>query len=77
MKYPDGQEVKVGDRVKLGKDDGGVVVCSLDSNEFTEAYPEKQWGYLRNGVMIHFPLYGLIHYIKPEAELQLVARKRT
>jgi len=28
MKYPDGQEVKLGDRVKLGEDGGGVVVAS-------------------------------------------------
>lgn len=76
MKYPDGQEVMVGDRVQLGKDNGGVVVCSLDSKEFTEEYSEAQWGYLKNGVMINFPLYGLIHYIKPEAELKLIARKK-
>lgn len=76
MKYPDGQEVMVGDRVQLGKDDRGVVVCSLDAKEFTDTYPEAQWGYLRNGVMIEFPLYGLIHYIKPEAELKLLARKQ-
>jgi hypothetical protein len=75
MKYPDGQEVMVGDRVQLGKDDRGVVVCSLDAKQFTDAYPEAQWGYLKNGVMIEFPLYGLIHYIKPERELKLIARK--
>lgn len=76
MKYPDGQEVMVGDRVQLGKDDGGIVVCSLDRKEFTDSYPEAQWAYLKTGVMIEFPLYGLIHYIKPEAELKLIARKR-
>ena len=75
MKYPDGQEVMVGDRVRLGKDDGGVVVCSLDSKEFTDAHPENQWGYLKTGVMINFPLYGLIHYIKPAVDLELIARK--
>lgn len=74
MKYPNGQEVRLGDRVKLGKDDGGIVVCSVDTGEYSDDYPESQWGYLKKGVMINFPTYGLIHYEEPEAELQLVAR---
>ena len=33
MKYADGQEVRLGDRVELGQDDGGVVVASIDTGE--------------------------------------------
>ena len=40
MKYPDGQEVRLGDRVKLGHDDGGVVVASIDTNEYTSEHSE-------------------------------------
>ena len=76
MKYSDGQEVKVGDRVKLGQDDGGVVVCSIDTGEYSDDHPEAQWGYLEKGVMIDFPNYGLIHYEAPEPDLQLIARKK-
>jgi hypothetical protein len=32
MKYWDGQEVKLGDRVKLDKDEGGIVVASMDTD---------------------------------------------
>lgn len=74
MEYADGQEVKLGDRVRLGQDDGGIVVCSIDTNEYSDAYPATQWGYLKKGVMINFPLYGLIHYESPEPDLQLIAR---
>lgn len=74
MKYPDGQDVKLGDRVKLGKDDNGVVVCSIDSNEYSELAPAAQWSYLKRGVMIKFPTYGLIHYEAPEPDLELVER---
>jgi hypothetical protein len=77
MKYVDGQEVRLGDRVKLGKDDNGVVVCSIDTNEYSEEYPEAQWGYLKKGVMIAFPLYGLIHYEEPEQDLELIARRES
>ena len=74
VKYADGQPVKLGDRVRLGEDDGGVVVCSIDDGEYTDEHPEAQWGYLGKGVMIEFPLYGLIHYPEPDPDLQLVAR---
>lgn len=73
MKYPDGQEVKLGDIVALGTDAQGVVVCSIDTGEYSEAYPQEQWGYLDSGVLIEFPSFGLIHYKEPETGLRLVA----
>jgi hypothetical protein len=74
MKYPDGQDVKLGDKVRLGDDTGGIVVCSIDTGEYSKHHPEAQWGYLKKGVMIKFPMYGLIHYEEPEPDLQLLAR---
>ena len=74
MKYPDGQEVRLGDRVKLGKDEGGIVVASMDTDEYSDEDPKEQWGYLKKGVMIKFPLYGLIHYVEPEHDLELISR---
>jgi hypothetical protein len=71
MKYPDGQEVRLGDRVKLG----GIVVASIDTNEYSPEHLAAQWSYLKKGVMIEFSgTYGLIHYEEPDADLQLIAR---
>ena len=75
MKYADGQEVRLRDRVKLGEDEGGIVVCSIDTAEYNDDYPEAQWSHLKKGVMISFPKYGLIHYEEPEEDLQLIARR--
>lgn len=61
-------------RSKLGEDEGGVVVFSIDDDEYSDDHPKAQWGYLGKGVMIHFPLYGLIHYQDPDPYLQLIAR---
>lgn len=72
MKYPDGQEVRLGDRVKLGSDDGGIVVASIDTGEYSVEHPEAQWGYLKKGVVIRFSKYGLIHYEQPEPDLRLI-----
>jgi len=66
--------VRLGDKVRLGRDDEGVVVCSIDGGENSDEHPEAQWGYLKKGVMIKFPIYGLIHYEEPEPDLQLIAR---
>ena len=74
MNYSDGQEVRLGDRVKLGENDGGIVVCSIDTGDYSDDYPEAQWSYLKKGVMIKFPTYGLIHYPDPDPDLQLIAR---
>ena len=75
MKYPDDQEVKLGDHVKLGEDTGGVVVFIAETGEYSVDYPEAQWGgHLKAGVMIDFPKYGLIHYEKLETDLQLISR---
>jgi hypothetical protein len=76
MKYPDGQDMKLGDIVALEKGQQGVVVCSLDTGEYSGAYPQTEWGYLNRGVLIKFPSYGLIHYKDPDTDpdLRLLAR---
>src|SRR5271154_5144254 len=67
MKYPDGQEVRLGDTVALEGEQQGIVVCSIDTGEYSDAYPRDQWSYLDAGVLIEFPSYGLIHYKEPES----------
>jgi len=74
MKYPDGQDVRLGDRVRLGEDDRGIVVASIDTGEYSAEHPQAQWGYLERGVLVAFPKWGLIHYEQPEPDLQLIAR---
>jgi hypothetical protein len=74
MKYPDGQLAHIGDLVGLGKH-SGCVVCSIDTNEYSEEHSFDQWGYLKEGVMIEFPELGLIHYVDPEPNLRLLGRK--
>ena len=74
MKYVDGQEVIIGDRVQLGDDKGGIVVCSIDRNEYSKEHPKEKWSYLGKGVVIDFPMFGLIHYEEPELDLKLISR---
>ncbi len=38
MKYADGTEVRLGERVRIGNGDIGIVVVSIDTNEFNLHY---------------------------------------
>ncbi len=75
MNYHSGETVALGDRVRLGNDPSGVVVCVIDSGAYSPRYPESQWGYLKRGVLIDFPTCGLIHYeVALDTDVELIAR---
>jgi hypothetical protein len=71
MRLSDGYLLRLGDRVTLDGQDTGTVVCSIDTNEYTESYPQADWAYLKEGVLVEFPKFGLIHYLYPEGGLRL------
>ena len=75
MMYPDGQEAHIGDKVELWSETEGIVVCSIDSKEYSTEYPEAEWVYLKKGVLIYSSQAGLIHYEKPEPTMKLLQRE--
>lgn len=75
MRYSDGQEVRLGDRVTLWKECYGTVVCSIDTCEYTSDFPREQWEYLRRGVIIKAEKAGLIHYLEPDEDFELIGRR--
>lgn len=77
MNYTSGEQVKLGDKVELEKDNAGMVVCVFDDREYGEGYPETEWSYITKGVLINFPLYGLIHYESSlEPDIRLIGRAK-
>lgn len=72
MKYCDGQDVLLGDRVIADNSDG-VVVCVIDDNQFSEKYPEG-WGYLKTGMLIETKAMGLVHYPQVDEDIILIER---
>jgi hypothetical protein len=75
LRYPSGEEVWLGDTVRVGESERGVVVGSLDTDEYSERFPRGEWEYLGKGVLIEFERLGLVHYMEPEPTLALVARR--
>ncbi len=74
MRYPSGEEARVGYRVRIGTWSLGTVVCSIDLGEYTAEHPREQWGYLGRGVMVLTEKAGLIHYTEPEEDMELISR---
>lgn len=75
MKYPDGALARLGDKILVWDGNEGVVVCSMDTDEYSEEYPRENFGYLERGIMVLSEKAGLIHYVEPEAEMRLLARR--
>ncbi|MFZ2727852.1 MAG: hypothetical protein WAX77_16490 [Methylococcaceae bacterium] len=74
MKYLDGKEVEIGDKVELWNGNNGVVVCSIDRDEYSELYSKNDWGYLKEGVLIKSEQAGLIHFVEADEDLILLKR---
>jgi hypothetical protein len=74
MKYSNGIEIKLGDKVKLWEGCYGTVVCSMDTGEYSEEYTEDEWGYLNKGILISSDKAGLIHYVMLNEDLELMER---
>ncbi|MBZ9882801.1 hypothetical protein LB535_10585 [Mesorhizobium sp. CA10] len=76
MKYTDGTLAKLGDKILVWEGNEGVVVCSMDTDEYSEEYPKEAFGYLERGIMVLSEKAGLIHYVKPEEGMRLIEGKR-
>lgn len=74
MRYLNGEEAHLGDKVALGNSAEGEIVCSIDTEEFSPEYPKADWQYLNRGILVNFSKFGLIHYQDPEPGLHFVQR---
>lgn len=74
MKYSNGEEVKVGDKVRMWEGCFGTVVCSIDTDEYSEEYPKENWAYLQSGVVFETDCVGLVHHDEADEDLELIER---
>ena len=74
MKYADGTEVRLGERVRIGNGDIGLVVVSIDTNEFDPQFSAEDWADLKTGVLIVTETGALTHLEEPW-DSQLLTRE--
>ena len=75
MKYPDGSEARMGDRVRFPNGDEGTIVCSIDTDEYTAEFTRENWADLGSGVMIRTDRGALVRYSDPNDLVILISRK--
>jgi hypothetical protein len=73
MRYETGEDVRLWDRVAWGSG-RGIVVFSIDSDEYTLRFPKEQWSYLRAGAMVDSAEAGLVHEHENPPPMEFVAR---
>jgi hypothetical protein len=66
-----GQLIRLGDRVRLGGGVEGVVVFSIDTDEFSPAFPKADWEYLGRGIMVETAQAGLIHLAEANDDVEV------
>lgn len=62
MIYVDGNTSSIGDIVVTVDGRRGTVVCDIDHGQFDPSFPREEWAYLKEGIIVHFDEFGLIHY---------------
>jgi hypothetical protein len=77
MKYADGLEVLLGDKVSLGGGMTGVVVAAIDSDNYSTTDLRRDWSYLSHGVLVQSSEAGMVHFSGPDADLQLIRRSQS
>ncbi|MEZ5724902.1 MAG: hypothetical protein R3E47_07395 [Paracoccaceae bacterium] len=73
MRYPDGTEIRPGDRL-LWAGRRGIVVLCLDDGSFSREFSRDDWGHLEAGVLIDVEGVGLVHEVEA-ADLELLSRQ--
>jgi len=74
VKYEDGQDVRLWDRVEAWWGCPAIVVFSIDTDEYSPAFPREDWQYLERGVMLDTEQAGLVHLSEPDPDLVLLSR---
>ncbi len=74
MKYSNGIEVLVGDKVRLSGDEIGQVVGLLEDNQFDTSVNANEWLYLAKGALIRSSKYGLFHYSEMNDDIVFISR---
>jgi hypothetical protein len=63
--------------MKLWDGSEAIVVCSIDTQEYSHDFPREHWEYLARGILISSTKLGLVRCVETEGEMRLLARGKT
>ncbi|ACV27811.1 hypothetical protein [Kangiella koreensis] len=64
MEYAHGKVLKIGDFVEWSDGVRGTVVCNISGSIYSDMYKQKDWEYLKTGILVDSEESGLIHYVE-------------
>lgn len=64
MEYSHGEVLKIGYFVELSDGVRGTVVCNISGSLYSDLYKQKDWEYLKTGILVDSEEAGLIHYVE-------------
>jgi hypothetical protein len=67
-----GMLIRLGNRVSIGNAIDGVVVFSIDTDEFSTEFPKDKWVYLERGIMVKTERVGLIHLAGSDEDVEII-----
>jgi hypothetical protein len=67
-----GRQIRLGDKVAIGGGISGVVVFSIDTDEYSPGFPKDDWQYLGRGVMVQTETVGLVHLSVADEHTEIV-----
>jgi hypothetical protein len=70
-----GRQIRLGDKVLIGSGMSGVVVFSIDTDEYLPGFPKDEWEYLGRGIMIQTESAGLIHLSVADEDTEVVSAR--
>jgi hypothetical protein len=73
MIYADGEPVQIGDAVRLGGGQNGIVVGIIEEGKYANGYRKEDWDYLSGGLIISTD-FGDLRLNEPDEDLELLAR---
>jgi len=75
VRYADYNEAKVGDEVAIDDIYKGIVVASLDTDEYSARCQREDWAYLGTGIVVDTNFGGFIHYPSGDHEHIVLIRR--
>ena len=74
MRYRTGEEVELWDRVEMWEGCTGIVVFSIDADQYSPGFRKEHWSYLQRGAMVATNQIGLVFASKEDDEIALLHR---
>jgi hypothetical protein len=73
--FTKGKQIRLGDRVMVANHVTGIVVFSIDTDEYSPEFPKADWENLGHGIMVQTENAGLTYIAElsdPDEDIEII-----